>query len=136
VEVVAEDLDPRDRLLTNSSCSIVAWEQNKCNVTLALRVQETRNMTNLQWGFAVRVDDLGCVLQMRLLSGIHEFLKEDFGKDAVSLFLEQCRKDDGGKFYLPWQPVRLATSDKILTIINLCLSFLAGARSRASFVGH
>ena len=40
------------------------------------------------------------------------------------------------KFYLPWQPVRLAASDKILTIINLCLSLPAIARSRASFVGH
>lgn len=99
-------------------------ELTKGNVTHALRVQEARDMADLEWWLPVGVDDRRSILQEGLLSGINKFLEyhvrtttemniqdiltgvasmshlvefylqENLGKDSVSFLLEQGREDD------------------------------------------
>jgi len=94
MEVIAEQLDVRDRSSRNVGVGEVAWEENEGHVTNVVRVSETRNMSDFERRVPVGEENLGCVLDLRQPTRIHEFLEKDFSKDAVCLFPEDCGEYD------------------------------------------
>ena len=53
VKIVAEELDVRDGSSRNMEVGKVAWEENKGHIANVLRVSQTRDVPDLQWGFPV-----------------------------------------------------------------------------------
>ena len=79
MQVIAEQLDMRDRSSRNIGVGEVAWEENKGHVTDVVRVSETRNMSDFERRVPVGEENLGRVLDVRQPTRIHEFLHDLIG---------------------------------------------------------
>jgi hypothetical protein len=53
VKIVTEELNVRDGSSRNMEVGKVAWEENKGHVANVLRVSQTGDVPDLQWGFPV-----------------------------------------------------------------------------------
>ena len=74
VQVVAEELNVRDRGVCDERIGEMAREQNEGHVANVLGVVEPRYMTDFQWRFTRRVEYLRCGLNGGQSTGIHKLL--------------------------------------------------------------
>lgn len=95
VQVVAEELDSRDGRLHRFRVGEMPRKEHECHVAHILPSVQTRDGANLQWWFAVAVQDLGRILDRGLTSRVDEFLiKTPRVRLVPSFCLSTSRKRD------------------------------------------
>src|ERR1700733_849240 len=112
MEVMAEHLDVRDGPSRNIGVGEVARKENKGHVADIIRVSETRDVSYFERRVPVCEENLGRILYLRQSARIHKFLhevlwylnesrrmyqaylEENFSKNAVRLFPEDCGEYD------------------------------------------
>ena len=93
VQVVAEQLDVRNRRGTHVWVLKVPREQHKRDETRIIGARQTGHLTDLERRLAVRVQHLRRILDRRLSASIDEFLKKYLAKDTIGLFFKACAND-------------------------------------------
>jgi len=93
VKIIAEQLDLGDGLVTSVGMGEMPGKEDKSDIANILCLGKSGNMADLERRLAIGVQDLRGPLDGRLSSGVDKFLKEDFAKDAVRLFLKNDTED-------------------------------------------